>query len=175
MTTYDPSNPRHRRTLALRLSAKLADCGFERVERKGCDEAVYVRDVHGTDDSIKVMVYTSIVTGATGPEVRRKDGDSIKVCAVYTSPRDGKERGLIKNKRVHRSGDILGKDGIIDRVYGRMREVYGLCLHPERCKCGAPKFTSKAGNLVCADLCFKTDAELARPYKPRRRRYGGRR
>ena len=167
--TYDPFNSRHRRSLAVRLSTKLADCGFQRVERAGCDEAVYARDVDGTDGLIRVLVYTSIVTRATGPEVRGKDGDSIKVCAVYTSPRDGKERGLVKNRRVHRSGDILGKDGIIDRVYGRMREVYGLCLNPERCSCGSPKFTSKAGNLVCADLCFKTDEELARPYVPRRR------
>lgn len=172
--SYDPFNITHRRELATALINMLEQSGFTEVQLPGTVEKTYARPVN---DRIRVVVYTSIKDDA----VRGKDFDAIRVTALYTTQRpvlNGKEKGIIKDRRVHRSGHINGKDGIIDRVYHRMRNVWELSS-PPKCTCnacGAPKFISKAGNEVCAEMCWLTDAEVLRPAPRKRRgRRGGRR
>lgn len=101
---------------------------------------------------VRILVYTSIVAGASGPEVRVSGTDAIRVCAVYRT-KEGKDKGLTKaTARVHRVGQV---SGIVGRTYVRMREVYALAKKSEFCSCGAPYFLSQKGNKVCADLCWK--------------------
>lgn len=164
---YDPNNPRHRAQLAVALCGRLTECGFTPVKRDGTKEAIYSREVHGSEGSVKVLVYTSVVPTSGGFAVRKEGKDAIRVCAVYTN-RDGREKGIAKaDKRVNRTGTI---ESTVERVHQRMRDVYGLALHPTRCHCGAPKFTSKAGNEVCADLCWMSDEDRNRPAPRRSRR-----
>jgi len=99
------------------------------------------------------------------PKTREAGKDAIRVCAVYTSARTGKEKGIAKETRINRVGDI---DDIVERAYVRMRSAYGSAMNPCRCpKCGSPTFMSKNKNQVCADLCWKTEAELAQEARPR--------
>jgi len=180
LSTYDPTNPTHRRDLAGALLAKLATCGFTPVRIEGTKEAVYERVVDKTDGRIRVLVYTSVIPGPSGTfEVRSNGDDSIKVCAVYRTQREalkGRERGLVKDRRIHRTGDIQGKDGIMDRVHQRMRDVWTASKTGECCpSCQAPKFLAKSGNLCCSELCWKSDSDINRPYRPTsyRSRYAG--
>jgi hypothetical protein len=177
---YDPQNASSRRHLAACVLQTVLDAGFVE-EWHGEDhdptkERVFYRPVEQADgtpvDGIRVLVYTSIV----GEEVRTVGKDAIRVVAVYRSQRTDRERGIIKETRVHRVGDT---DDICDRLLGRMRAVYGRARRPNRCsRCGAPTFTSKKGNDVCADLCWKSEDEIngdgGRPMRSRRW-YGGRR
>lgn len=171
--SYNPNSMSDRRNLAAALCARLTECGFTPVERPGTKEAIYARDVHGTDGTIKVLVYTSVVPTRGGFAVRKEGKDAIRVCAVYTSPRDGKERGIARaDKRVNRTGTI---EATVERAYQRMRDVYKAGMSCDRCSCGAPRFVSKAGNEVCADLCWLSDEERSRPAPRRRRSYSRRR
>lgn len=122
MTAYNPLDSQDRFSLALALGAKMEECGFQEESRVGTKERVYSRSVIGSP-GIRVLVYTN-------PE--------------------GVERGIVKaEKRVYRTGEILG---IVSRTYQRMREVYGLAMKAAKCShCGAPLFLSRKGNLVCAD------------------------
>ncbi len=179
---YNPHSLTDRRNLANALCARLTECGFTPVTRKGTKEAIYSRDVDGTDGTIKVLVYTSVVPVRGGFAVRKEGKDAIRVCAVYTA-KDGRERGIARaDKRVNRTGTV---EATTDRMYGRMREVYKAGASCDRCHCGAPKFVSKKGNEVCADLCWLSDEERNRParrhprrsfgqgYRRRRRRSSG--
>ena len=172
---YDVNQRESRELLAVSVIAKLDECGFSKEERPGSTEAVYSREVNGTNGKIKVLVYTSVIPSVHGFDIRGNGDDSIKVCAIYTG-RGGKERGLVKETRVHRVGQI---EDIVQRMLDRMRKVYAAARHTSNCpKCGAPKFNSKAGNLVCADLCWLSDEEYSRPNpnsKPRGSRGYGRR
>lgn len=147
MTTYDPTVRASRLALAAALEAKLVSCGFEAVTFPGCREKVYERAVEG-HKGMSVRVFTS----ATSAGTREVGKDAIRVCGVYKAL-DGETRGIAKaDKRVNRVGDV---DAIVGRMYSRMREVYALAATGAKCsKCGAPLFKSKAGNLVCADLCW---------------------
>lgn len=149
---YDPNSQTSREQLAVAMIAKITSCGFALKDIPGTNEAVYSRVVEGTDGKISVLVYTSIAMGRRGPEVRTCGQDAIRVCAVY-STQDGGERGIAKaTARVYRTGTVTD---IVDRTYGRMREVYKLAQNPERCSdCGAPKFVAKSKRLVCADVCW---------------------
>lgn len=134
--------------LAHALRDKMAECGFNDITLNGTREEVYERAVDGTEGRIVVRVYTTI----EGGRCRDWGRDAIRVCAVYKSRKDNKERGIASaDHRVNRTGKVAD---IVDRTHGRMREVYKKALHPVLCKCGAPKFTSKKGNAVCADLCW---------------------
>ena len=165
---YDPTNRTSRRDLALTIEEKLASCGFAQTAIRGAKEIVYARPVDGAE-SIRVLVYTTV--DSRDGLARSCGKDAIRVCAVYKA-RDGRERGIASaDKRVNRVGEI---DAIVGRMYDRMREVYAAARGSERCSCGAPKFTSKAGNAVCADLCWLSEAEVNRP-APRRRSRRGRR
>lgn len=165
-TPYVPESLGSREDLAVRLLAKMHECGFSLEKRERTNEAIYSRVVDGTDGKIRVMVYTTVVNGRV-PKVRECGKDAIRVCAVYTSDRTGVERGLAKETRINRVGTI---EDIVDRVYTRMRSVYGDSMNPCCCKrCGTPTFVSKNDNRVCADLCWKSDEELAaEARRPRR-------
>lgn len=156
MTAYDPESRSSRELLAVQLLSKLRECGFSLEKRPNTNEAIYSREVDGTNGKIRVVVYTTVVAGRV-PLTRPNGKDAIRVCAVYTS-RDGRERGIASDTRVNRTGEIAD---IVDRTYGRMRAVYKAVRTHTRCdRCGSPTFTSKAGNVVCADFCWKSDEEL---------------
>ena len=146
---YDPTIPGMRTALAATLLVRLKECGFtqfnnsDKDARYGGRELVFSRKVN---DNTDVRVYTTI----SGGKARGKGKDSIRVTAVYTA-RDGKTRGLVKNRRVHRTGNV---DAITDRMIERMRDVWRKAARPERCGCGAPKFVTKKGNLCCAEICW---------------------
>ena len=150
---YDPSLPILREMLALSIIGKLDECGF--VECGFDDktrEKVYSRDIK--DTGISVKVYTTVVDR----EVRGEGKDAIRVCAIYAA-KDGKNKGIVKSTRVHRTGNI---DDIVERMYGRMRETWKAASTGDRChSCGAPKFVAKSGKKVCADICWLTDDQKA--------------
>ena len=148
---YDPGLPILREMLALSIMGKLDECGFAEC---GFDdktrERVYSRDIPDTGMSVKV--YTTVV----GQEVRGEGKDAIRVCAIYAA-KDGKQKGIVKSTRVHRTGNI---DEIVDRMHGRMRETWKAASTGDRChSCGAPKFVAKSGKKVCADICWLTDEQ----------------
>jgi hypothetical protein len=164
---YDGGCFRSRENLADELLALFARAEFTEVFIKGTKERLFAREVPGTEGKIRVVVYSTI----EGHEVRRIAKDAIRVCALYKG-RDGQERGIASGeKRVNRTGTI---EAICDRVISRMRDCWKATKphNHERCpKCGAPMFKSKVrkdkrtgqtrgGNLVCADLCWKSDAQL---------------
>jgi len=176
MTKYNPESRSDRRELATSLRALMTRSLFTEVSIPGTNEQVFARDVPETDGKIRVLVYSTIERD----EARKCGKDAIRVAAVYRS-RDGRERGIASGeKRVNRTGTI---DAINDRVISRMRDAWRAVLTRTKCHCGAPQFKSKVrtdkrtgrksgGNLVCADLCWKSDADLAsdnRSYKGRRR------
>jgi len=147
---YDPGLKILREMLALSIIGKLDDCGF--VESGFDDktrERVYSRDIPNTKISVKV--YTTVV----GQEVRGEGKDAIRVCATYMA-KDGKNKGIVKSARVHRTGNI---DEIVGRMHTRMRETWKAASTGDRCHCGAPKFIAKSGKKVCADICWLTDEQ----------------
>lgn len=180
MGDYDPGMPVLRQLLALSIIKKLDECGFKlELEDKGFAgrevERIYTRPVEGEKD-MQIKVYTTVVGGGEGRdiEVRANGKDAIRVCATYKT-KSGAERGLVKETRVNRTGNI---DDIVDRMYSRMRTAYKLASSGEKCpKCGAPKFRAKSGKLCCAEICWKTDEQKARDdhaykvSKGRRRRH----
>jgi hypothetical protein len=172
MTIYKPESRSSREALAIAILTEMRNCGFSLEQRDHTDEAVYSREVNGTDGKIKVMVYTTVVAGAV-PTVRTCGKDAIRVCAVYRSERTGTERGIIKETRTHRTGKI---EDIVERMVKRMRSVYGDARTPHCCgKCGAPTFTSKNDNQVCADLCWKSVEEIQRDDARRKSRFAAKR
>ena len=138
---YDPTVPGMPTALGAAITLRLRECGFTKIDHRG--EDVYSRQV---SPGIEVRVYTTVVNG----DARGNGKDSIRVAAIYEAT-DGKTRGLVKNRRVHRVGNI---DDIVDRMHGRMRDVWRKAARPERCGCGAPKFVTKKGNLCCAEICW---------------------
>ncbi len=148
---YDPGVPHLRRELALELLAEMGRAGFVHEKIEGTHEAVFSRAIP-EKPGVRLLVYTSVVPGEGGPEVREVGADAIRVCAVYRG-KDGRDKGLLRaESRVHRVGQVLD---IVSRTHGRMREVWLLAKKSETCSCGAPYFLSKKGNQVCADLCWK--------------------
>ena len=162
---YDKSLA-HRRLLGVELLAMLDEAGFERIERKGTAEAVFAREIPGT--GIRVLVYSGCNPTKAGMTARSCGSDAIRVCAVYRGTTwdervpsvdghgvgiaQGRERGIVSAKRVHRTGHI---SAIVARTLSRMREVWGAAANVGHCAdCGAPLFESKRGNLVCAHVCW---------------------
>ena len=184
MSDYDPGLPILRQMLALSIVNKLDECGFELLDnphkystsspgprRPELAERVYARTV-GDDERLQVRVYTTVIGGENGTpfEVRKEGKDAIRVCATYKT-KSGKDRGLVKETRVNRTGNI---DAIVDRMYQRMRNAYKTASSGQKCHdCGAPKFVSQNGNAVCAEICWQT-AEQKRAndisYKTKSRR-----
>ena len=152
-TPYDPTFPMFREMLGLAILAKLEESGFTlEPPTAHAQEKVYARTVDGTGDRVKIKVFTSVV----GTEARNVGYDAIKVAAVYTT-KDGKTKGLTKDRRVNRTGNM---EDIVDRMLERMRESWKAVKTGECCnRCGAPKFTAKSGNTVCAEICWRTSEE----------------
>jgi hypothetical protein len=144
---YDPTNINHRTALAMDIQATLLGLGFARKDLgAGTREEVYFRNstrIRG----VEMRIYTSIVGG----EVRDVGGDSIKVCAVYGMA-DGSTRGLMKERRVFRTGQL---EEIAGRVKDRIRLVAGDINGVPTCRCGGPMGKSKAGKDYCMALCWK--------------------
>ena len=159
---YEARNRGSRQALAGALVTMLDNAGFEAEVIPGTKEAVFTRPLN---EKIRVAVYTSIVDG----ECRAVGFDAIRVAALYRT-KDGKNRGICKaDKRVNRVGQV---EAIVDRTLERMRDVYRTAQTPDCCDaCGAPKFISKKGNAVCADLCWLTDDQRNRTYRPRRSKW----
>ena len=140
---YQPDSPDHRRALAGAILAMLGRAGFE--EQPGRGERVFARDVR---DGMRVLVWTSIV----GDSIRPLAEDAIRIAGVYHA-RDNHERGVVKNARVNRVGEV---EAIVERVHERMRETWKRCANVERCsRCRAPMFVTKKSKLACAELCWK--------------------
>ena len=113
------------------LTGWLEKHGFEQtVQRR---EVVYERANHH-ESGLVVRVFTSCDTN--GKAVRPRAIDAIRVCLVY---RTGDEsHGVARAKRVNRCGTT---EAIFDRIYKRMRGLYGsanVMAKAERCGCGAP-------------------------------------
>ena len=142
---YDPANTFHRRALAQGVLATVKDKGFEPQVIEGCREAVYGKLVN---PRIQIRVYTSVEAGL----IRECGDDAIRVCTVYAT-RDGGVRGVGHETRVNRVGDI---NAIIVRLAERIALSMSTVKEIPCCeRCCAPKFKSKKGNWVCADLCWK--------------------
>lgn len=146
---YNPDIRSSRVHLATILIDTLRNADFLEESNTGSTtkERVYYRLI---DDlpSFRIRVFTTVV----GDEVRDVGKDAIRVCTVYRT-KEGKERGVGSEIRVNRTGDT---DEIASRMLSRMRKAW-VDAHADvpRCSCGAPKFKSRNGNLVCADLCWK--------------------
>ncbi len=153
MSDYDPKFPILREMLAMSILNKLEECGFEEVAVDNkTSERVFSRPIPKT--GIEVNVYTTVV----GQQVRNSGKDAIRVCAIYNA-QDGTKKGLVKATRVHRTGNI---EEIVDRMHQRMRSTWKNAKTGERCNnCGAPKFLSKNGNKVCAEVCWLTPEQKA--------------
>lgn len=181
MKSYDPELATLRQLLALEIMDKLDDCGFTRViknPRSGfahnADLAEFVYERNITEDGrLKVKVFTTIRggKGSVPLEVRKNGKDAIRVCATYVT-KSGQERGLVKERRINRTGDIAD---IVNRMYERMRSVWKSAKTGDKChNCGAPKFVAKSGKEVCAEICWKSDEEKQADkiaFKTRNRRY----
>lgn len=117
MARYNPKNKQHRKNLAKRIAKMLLSSGFS-LEGNTTGEDVYVRAVTPVaKGTAQVRVLTSILNG----EMRLKDKDAIRVCAVYTDEA-GASRGLVKSTRINRVGDM---DAITGRLLEAMRKTYG--------------------------------------------------
>ena len=112
MARYNPKNKQHRKSLATRVTKMLVSSGFS-LDATAKGEDVYERPVDGT--TARVRVLTSIING----EMRVKDADAIRVCAVLDT--SGSTRGLVKSTRINRTGDT---DAITSRLLTAMRKTY---------------------------------------------------
>jgi hypothetical protein len=102
---------------------------FEKfLESKGFDRGVHGREIvyrrkHDRDPSYIVCVYTSIPV--SGPVTRGLGADAIRVTAYQIIGADGTNtRGIAKCQRVYRTGTV---EGVLKRIYERMREAYAVC------------------------------------------------
>lgn len=149
---YNPQSRDDRRALGTILLAAFYAKGFTALPGNPGAETVMAFPVAGMD-RVEIRVYTTVVpvAGIDRVEARSLGADAIRAVALYTTV-DGQTRGLAREARVFRVGTI---DAIVDRAVQRARDVYGAVLAAERCaRCGAPKFTAKSGNVVCADACW---------------------
>jgi hypothetical protein len=145
---YNPGSTVDRIKLAGLIELKLIDCGFKKEDTGRFQEYAYSRNI---SDDIKVLVYTTIIEIGGTSQVRPVSKDALRICGVYYDG-DVVNRGIVKQKRVNRTGEF---GEIVGRMYERMRDTWRLCANVEKCSsCGAPKFTSKKENLVCARACW---------------------
>lgn len=148
---YDAESQASREALAISFEIAMHFAGFKREETDPhTRERVFSREVPGT--GIRVKIFSSVIEGGlSGQTVREAGKDAIRVVALYKG-RDGRDRGVAKTTRVHRVGQV---GAIMDRTLERAREAWSKAKTGQRCpSCGAPKFTAKSGNLVCAEICW---------------------
>lgn len=141
---YNPESDADRAALGSALIDALSARRF--IECDSAGERIFafpVKDAPG----VEVRVYTSCV----GTRARAYAADAIRVALVYRAE-DGSTRGLAKDARVFRTGEI---PLLVARMVERAREVYAKAIRLPRCAdCGAPTFESKRGNAVCARVCW---------------------
>jgi hypothetical protein len=149
--SYDPNIETHRQILAVEILSRLHTAGFTKEPARGITKELVFSRPH-PKTGIRVVVYTTIIEAQGIPQVRQQGKDAIRACALY-STREGKERPVAKAEhRVFRTGEIAD---IADRTIQRLRDVWAGVSKSGCCtRCGAPLFTSKKGNDVCAELCF---------------------
>ena len=165
-TKKEPESERskfQRKLLAIEILSTLSDNGFKRCERLetqygDMSEIVYAKPLAG-NPRYMVAVYTSCNQAGGTFIARAKGKDAIRVAGLVIKS-DGKTAGVIKNTRVNRtntSSEICKR--MVERITKSFRELQ--INSNENCHCcGAPKFLSKKGNLVCSDLCFKSNMQL---------------
>lgn len=149
---YDPKSPASRRHLAAVLLQSLEDKGF--IEEYNNPNALRRERVFyypiTSRPGMRVVIYSSL----EGDIARESGKDAIRVALLYRSSRDNQERGIAREIRVNRTGEI---QDVVARTFQRAHDAYMKAKNPERCpKCGAPFFTSKQGNQVCAEFCWKS-------------------
>lgn len=146
-----------RRMMASEILSTLSENNFKRCERLETkfgeySEIVYAKPLESNNRYI-VAVYTSCDHTNGAYSVKKKGADAIRIAGLYID-NNGKEKGVIKNTRVNRVGpnhEISKR--MMERVVKTFRELSENNM--EFCKdCGAPKFTSKKGNLVCSEICW---------------------
>jgi len=156
---YDPSSQEDRIELAQNILRSLHDRGFEYKSGGGPSAELVFEKVN--ERGLCIHVFTTIVETARGNEVRALGKDAIRVILSYIK-NDGVLRGLGKERRVFRTGDI---PGVIQRLNDRIDQTVARSNSPESCeKCGAPKFESKSGNLVCSEICWDNQDALRREF-----------
>lgn len=144
---YDPMNTTHRRMLAEGVLGTVKSAGLRAEEQSNCFEEVFSLPVK---ERLSIKVYTSV--DKRDGLIRSVGADAIRVCTVYNS-RSGAVRGVGKETRVHRVGDI---NMIIVRMAERLNASLKAANSLPCCVyCGAPNFKSKNGNMVCSDICWK--------------------
>ena len=156
---YRPANFSDRRNLAQALDSAL--CGLGLQPRQGRGERVYTAPA---GDRIELCVFSSVVWSNGHLAARPDSKDAIRVSLVYTCQEGGK-RGLRSDTRINRTGTV---QSILERVQQRTMAAFAAVDGLPRCHCGAPKFTSKAGNLVCAEACWTRKAPAPAPAAPQR-------
>ncbi len=156
--SYEPENSTDRLALATRIEVTLTKAGFYEEWHGDADgrnrdagditkERTFSRPIEDVPD-IRIVVYTSIV----GDRVRPAGTDAIRVIALYRM-RNGTDRAVKKESRVHRTGEI---PAICERMLERARSVWRAAFEVPRCgQCGAPLFRSKKGNMVCMEVCWE--------------------
>mgnify|MGYP001579849851 CR=1 FL=1 len=97
----------------------LATSGFEELKDSSSGELVYIRK-HHKNPNVQLKVYTSIAKGLS--YARECGEDAIRVVVVYDNPNTGKNFGIYKATRTHRTGSV---EKILHRTLTRMREAYG--------------------------------------------------
>ena len=148
---YNASDMYHRNKLATDLIVILGKHGFIRDREMENNKSRFAEIVLSKQikPGIKVLIFTSCSQHNGIFEARMKGNDAIRVAAVRLNGRY--RQGLIKNARVHRTGKI---NEIIARVLQRAKKASIKAGSPDKCKCGAPLFLSKKGNMVCSDFCW---------------------
>lgn len=174
-SNYDPKLGLLRQMLALSIVNKLEEAGFVEEPNPAVvappkAEKIYSRVVGDPTHRMRVLVYTTVFGGTLDMplDVRKEGRDAIRVCGVYIT-KDGETKGLVKERRVHRVGNI---EDIVERMLTRMRDAWKSLKTGQCCnRCGAPKFVSKKGHLCCAEICWVEEKKNRRPlaYKSRRK------
>jgi len=145
---YDSSSLNDRKYLASKIRDTLFGKGFDKNslhEEFNSKECIYGKLIK---NNIVICVFTTIEYG----ECRPKGDDAIRVVGFYVT-RAGDLRALSKaEKRLFRTGTV---ESICERLKERIANVEENVNRPTLCRCGAPMFTSKKGNTVCTELCWK--------------------
>ena len=151
---YNHTLIEHRRKLASSVVGLLTSLGFKRDNKVQSKEHVYSRMLKS---NMKISVYTSATNDGDGLSVRKVGDDAIRIAVLYHST-EGLVRPVGKKTRINRTGDFKAiLERLRTRTFDIMKEPTTYCSH-----CESPQFKSKAGKMVCAELCWtKPD------YKPK--------
>ncbi len=92
------------------------------LESKGFTKGIMGQEItytiaHKREPKLKITIYTSL--SVSGISARECGKDAIRVSATLVT--EAKTYGIIKAKRVYRTGTV---EGVLDRMLERAREVY---------------------------------------------------